>query len=68
MSATTAVILLSFLGAAICVRSRAAAPAVFFAVFAAVVLFTATSAGEQLNEFFSDIAEAARQARTDGAR
>jgi hypothetical protein len=63
-----AVIVFSALGAVICMKARAAGPALFFGVVA-VALLSATPVGAELREFAAAVVEqAGRAAAESGAR
>ncbi len=68
MSVMAAVIVFSALGAVICMKARAAGPALFFGVVA-VALLSATPVGAELREFAAAVVEqAGRAAAESGAR
>lgn len=68
MSVVIALIVFSLLGALICVRARAAGPALFFGVLA-VVLLAMTPLGAQLGTFITDIVDEVSSAAVQaGAR
>lgn len=68
MSMPTVLIVFSLVGAVMCARARAAGPALIFGVFAVLVLFTASPAGEQVTEFVGSVSDAVRQSNSGGAR
>ena len=65
MSVMAAVIVFSALGAVICMKARAAGPALFFGVVA-VALLSATPVGAELREFAAAVVEQAGRAGAEG--
>lgn len=65
MNVVIALIVFSALGAVICLRARAAGPAVFFGVLA-VGLFAASPLGAQLPDAVASLFEAFDEAATRG--